>query len=54
LISNGGQAKSITWYITVYQTKKQQKSHNISALLAEGLAYHFDSSDYIDEIRERA
>lgn len=52
-ISNGFDARAIIWYITAYQTKKQQRSHNWSALLAEGLAYHFDGSDYIDDVRQR-
>ncbi|KDN38232.1 hypothetical protein RSAG8_09631, partial [Rhizoctonia solani AG-8 WAC10335] len=52
-ISNGFDARAIIWYITAYQTKKQRQSHNASALLADGIAYHLASSDYIDNIRER-
>ncbi|EUC58245.1 ATP-dependent DNA helicase pif1, putative [Rhizoctonia solani AG-3 Rhs1AP] len=52
-ISNGFDARAIIWYITAYQTKKQQRSHNASALLADGIAYHLESSDYIDNIRQR-
>jgi hypothetical protein len=52
-ISNGLIARVIIWYITAYQTKKQQRGHNLSALLAEALAYHFKSSDHINNILER-
>jgi hypothetical protein len=52
-VSNGSEARAVIWYITAYQTKKQQRTHNLSALLAEGLAYHFLSSDYIDDLRGR-
>lgn len=40
LITNGGDTKDITWYITNYATKKQRSSFNTSALLAKRLAYH--------------
>lgn len=40
LILDGVETKSITWYITNYATKKQQRSSNTSALLARRLAYH--------------
>ncbi len=36
---NGAETNSITWYITNYATKKQQRSSNISALLAESHAF---------------
>ena len=31
----------VAWYITKYTTKCQQKLSNASALLAEGLAFHY-------------
>lgn len=40
LITNGGETKDITWYITNYATKKQRHSSNTSALIAKRLAYH--------------
>jgi len=40
LIMNGVETNIITWYITNYMTKKQQRSSNISALLAKRLAFH--------------
>lgn len=52
-ISNGFEARAIIWYITAYQTKKQKRNYNLSAILAERLQYHFGSSDYIHDIKER-
>lgn len=40
LIINGAETNAITRYITNYATKKQQRSSNISALLAKRLAFH--------------
>jgi len=40
LIMNGAETCSLVWYITNYATKKQQRSSNISALLAKKLAFH--------------
>lgn len=40
LITNGGDTKDITLYITNYATKKQRHSFNAHALLAKRLAFH--------------
>ncbi|KAF5331245.1 hypothetical protein D9611_013149 [Ephemerocybe angulata] len=40
LMIAGGATRSITWYITNYASKKQQRSNNQSALLAKSFAYH--------------
>jgi hypothetical protein len=40
LILNGGMTKSVTWYITNYATKKQQRSTNITAVIAKKYAFH--------------
>ena len=40
LITNAPETKDITWYITMYATKKQARSSNASALLATRLALH--------------
>ena len=40
LIMNGGKSNVLTWYITNYASKKQQRSSNISALLAKQVAFH--------------
>ncbi|KAG9092535.1 hypothetical protein FRC06_011888, partial [Ceratobasidium sp. 370] len=52
-IGNGFEVRAIIWYITAYQTKKQQRSFNWSALLAGALAYHFKGTDYLHDLRER-
>jgi hypothetical protein len=53
LLTNGEETKDCTWYITGYATKKQQKSHNWSALLANTVAYHMKDSIYVNDIHER-
>ena len=40
LIMSGGETNVLTWYITNYASKKQQRSSNVSALLAKRLAFH--------------
>ena len=40
LIMCGGETNVLTWYITNYASKKQQRSSNVSALLAKRVAYH--------------
>ncbi|KAF9507992.1 hypothetical protein BS47DRAFT_1373748 [Hydnum rufescens UP504] len=54
LLTNGEDTKNATWYITKYATKNQQKLSNISALLAKGLAYHFQDEKYIDSIHDHS
>ena len=54
ILTNGEDTKNVTWYITKYATKNQQKLSNISALLAKGLAFHFQDEKYIDSIRDRS
>jgi hypothetical protein len=40
LIMSGPETKTLTWYITNYAAKKQQRSSNVSALLAKHVAFH--------------
>jgi hypothetical protein len=40
IIMHGGKTNALTWYITNYAIKKQQRSSNVSALLAKQLAFH--------------
>ena len=40
LIMSGGETNTLTWYITNYASKKQQRSSNVSALLAKRVAFH--------------
>ena len=37
---NGADTNTLVWYITNYATKKQQRSSNVFALLANILAFH--------------
>jgi hypothetical protein len=40
LIMSGGETNVLTWYITNYASKKQNRSSNVSALLAKRVAFH--------------
>lgn len=40
LLTNAHDSSGIAWYITLYATKKQQKTSNASAVLAKRLAFH--------------
>jgi hypothetical protein len=40
LLTNGEETKHIMWYLTTYQSKKQGKNFNVSALMAKSLLYH--------------
>ena len=40
LLTNGHETKNITYYVTTYAAKKQGKSYNIAAVLAQGHAHH--------------
>ncbi|KAL1743269.1 hypothetical protein HDZ31DRAFT_212, partial [Schizophyllum fasciatum] len=53
LLTNGADTKSITFYCTSYASKKQQRTHSQSALIAKGYAYHQSTSDYLDSMRDR-
>ena len=53
LLLNGRDTLNLLFYITNYATKKQARSHNLSALLASGLAYHFAHDDYVEDVLER-
>ncbi|KIL66812.1 hypothetical protein M378DRAFT_74776, partial [Amanita muscaria Koide BX008] len=54
LLTNGNDTKNITWYIAKYTTKAQRRLFNASALLAKSLAFHFEDSTYLDDIRARS
>ena len=40
LIMSGVETNVLTWYITTYASKKQQRSSNVLALLAQRVAFH--------------
>ena len=48
--ANGDVTMRVAWYITKYAMKCQQKASNLSALLAEGLAYHFSEGSKTEDI----
>jgi len=52
LNTNGSNTKDVAFYITAYATKKQKKSHDLSALMASALPYHINNLKY-EDIRER-
>lgn len=52
LILNGGMTKSVTWYITNYATKKQQRSSNITAIIAKKYAFHKHSIKRDSDIKK--
>jgi hypothetical protein len=54
-LTNGGDTKNITFYVTSYAAKKQGKNHNISAIMAQGFAYHLDhpKPGYVDDLKDQ-
>jgi len=50
---NGELTRGITFYLSLYMTKKQGRSYNSSALWANQLAYHFNRTNYNVELQER-
>ena len=53
LLTNGGDTKNITYYMTAYAAKKQGKEFNLSAVLADAYTYHdtHPNSSYVSDIR---
>ena len=54
-LTNGSDTKNISFYITMYATKKQGKTYNLSAVMAQGLAYHIQhpNPSYLDDLRKQ-
>ena len=50
LLTNGVQTRSLSFYTTSYVTKKQGKTHNMSAIMAKGYAYHLQHSSYLENV----
>ena len=46
--TNGEDTKDVAFYITAYATKKQKKTHNLSALMASAMPYHTANPLYED------
>ncbi|KAI0349342.1 hypothetical protein OH77DRAFT_1582337 [Trametes cingulata] len=55
LLTNGSDTKNITFYVSSYAGKKQGKNYNMSAVLAQGFAYHesHPKEEYTGNIREQ-
>jgi hypothetical protein len=53
VLLNGRESVSITYYVTGYSGKNQQKNHNISALVAKTYAYHIENSAYVDSLQDQ-
>lgn len=54
-LTSGAETKNITFYVTSYAAKKQGRNHNVSAVMADGYAYHLDypKPKYINSIRDQ-
>jgi len=53
LLSNSRETMNVAFYITSYQTKKQGRNFNMSAVLAKGFAYHVKRTSYNETIRDQ-
>ena len=54
-LTSGADTKNITFYVTSYAAKKQGKNYNMSAVMADGYAYHLEhpKPEYINSIRDQ-
>ena len=54
-LTSGADTKNITFYVTSYAAKKQGKNYNVSAVFADGYAYHLEhpKPEYVDSIRDQ-
>ena len=39
-LTNGSDTRNLTFYASMYQTKKQGKNYNMSAVMTKGYEYH--------------
>lgn len=55
LLTNGEETRSVAFYIGAYALKKQQDSSSISAIIADGYAYHCANlkQEYVHDVREQ-
>ncbi|KIK17450.1 hypothetical protein PISMIDRAFT_15084 [Pisolithus microcarpus 441] len=53
LLTNSKATSNLSYYITSYQTKKQGRNFNMSAVMAKGFAYHTQTTSYLDDLRNR-
>jgi hypothetical protein len=56
LLTNGGDTKNVTYYVTSYAAKKQGATYNLASVLAKGFNNHeaHPSPKYIDQLKERS
>jgi hypothetical protein len=54
LLTNGGDTKNITYYVTTYAAKKQGQAYNVAAVLTKGYNYHQEHpiSEYVSQLKE--
>jgi hypothetical protein len=54
LLTNGGDTKNITYYVTTYAAKKQGQAYNVAAVLTKGFNYHKEHplAEYIAELKQ--
>ncbi|THG93269.1 hypothetical protein EW026_g7927 [Hermanssonia centrifuga] len=54
LLTNGRDTKNLSYYVTSYAAKKQGRGFSMSAILAQGYAYHVQHprADYVDSLRD--
>jgi Helitron helicase-like domain at N-terminus len=54
LLTNGGDTKNITYYVTTYVAKKQGQAYNVAAVLTKGFNYHKEHPlpEYISQLKE--
>ncbi|KIO04675.1 hypothetical protein M404DRAFT_142976 [Pisolithus tinctorius Marx 270] len=53
LLMNSRETTNLSFYITSYQTKKQGKHYNLSAILTKGLAYHKAHTPYLEDLHNQ-
>ena len=53
LLSNSRETMNVTFYITSYQTKKQGRNFNMSAVLTKGFAFHAKCTSYNETLRDQ-
>jgi hypothetical protein len=56
LLTNGGDTRNVSFYVTSYQTKKQGKNYNLSAVMAKGYTNHVErmkNADYLQSLRDQ-
>lgn len=53
VLLNGPETINISYYVTGYSHKNQQKSHNISAVVAKTQAYDVEHTTYTDSLQDQ-